>query len=526
MTSAASRGWPSANAYSQALQNPDTAFREPILRSATTARDRLGMPLVMSGNFAYVFKLDLQGGGARAVKCFRRALGDREPRFLAIDECLDKAALPEAARFEYEREGVLVEGKWRPALVMEWVQGPTLDVYVGELLRGGQTAALRGLAEQWAQLVAKLADAGVAHGDLQHGNVIVTAGGLRLVDLDGMFVPALRGRGAPDEVGHRHYQHPARRVTDFDERLDRFSSLVIHVSLLALAEDPTLWRDFHDDGLILDPGDFADPGASRAFARLLARPGEVGRLAATLVKACRGPLAEVPALTDLVTVKRSRLPIWLRQPIVPTVETKTREAAAGEVVAAGPRPSPPPPPATKPAFVLQPAITRPPPPTVVPSRRRIRSGGPTVATGWPPYESPFRPVALLGAAGAVLGLACSGCWWPMLVEYFRRAGVPDGWRPFAAGATYVVLCTGATLAVALSLGWDVRLALVKLRARLGLRLKSDAAFVASPILGVYHRPDCVHAATIGARNRVWITHAYEAQAGGFRPCSVCAPRFP
>src|SRR5205823_7467669 len=120
----------------------------------------------------------------------------------------------------------------------------------------------------------------------------------------------------------------------------------------------------------------------------------------------------------------------------------------------------------------------------------------------------------------------AGCWWPLIGDYLGRLGVPAGWRSAATAAAYVLFCAGATVAAAVSLGWDARLALVKLRARLGLRMKSDAAFVASPILGVYHRPDCVHAATIGARNRVWITHAYEAQAGGFRPCSVCAPRFP
>jgi thiamine kinase-like enzyme len=34
--------------------------------------------------------------------------------------------------------------------------------------------------------------AGVAHGDLQHGNILVANGKPKLIDYDGMYVPALR----------------------------------------------------------------------------------------------------------------------------------------------------------------------------------------------------------------------------------------------------------------------------------------------------------------------------------------------
>ncbi|QLQ08322.1 MAG: hypothetical protein HZY76_21580 [Anaerolineae bacterium] len=48
---------------------------------------------------------------------------------------------------------------------------------------------------------------GIAHGDLQHGNVLVAADELRLIDYDGMYVPPLSGRES-HEIGHRNYQHP------------------------------------------------------------------------------------------------------------------------------------------------------------------------------------------------------------------------------------------------------------------------------------------------------------------------------
>ena len=52
--------------------------------------------------------------------------------------------------------------------------------------------------------------AGVSHGDLQHGNIMVNAdGSLILVDYDSMYVPSLEGYA--DEIkGLVGYQHPAR----------------------------------------------------------------------------------------------------------------------------------------------------------------------------------------------------------------------------------------------------------------------------------------------------------------------------
>ena len=55
----------------------------------------------------------------------------------------------------------------------------------------------------------------VAHGDLQHGNVLLVPGAsanslaVKLIDYDGMCVPALAGSKS-GEVGHPAYQHPQR----------------------------------------------------------------------------------------------------------------------------------------------------------------------------------------------------------------------------------------------------------------------------------------------------------------------------
>lgn len=167
--------WPAANEYMQAIQNPQVCFSDTTLRLGRPALDRLGMPVVMSGNFAYVFKLHV-GNGARAIKCFRQFLGEREARYRAIDQHLDTHRVPALAQFEYDSDGIVVAGKRYPIVIMEWVDGNTLDTYIGTLIKQQKAKGhLRPLADQWSELVSRLESADVAHGDLQHGNVIVTS---------------------------------------------------------------------------------------------------------------------------------------------------------------------------------------------------------------------------------------------------------------------------------------------------------------------------------------------------------------
>ncbi|MDQ2706917.1 MAG: hypothetical protein M3Z25_04470 [Actinomycetota bacterium] len=68
---------------------------------------------------------------------------------------------------------------------MQWVEGRTLDEYVGHLVAAGDVPAIGALAGTWRDLVRRMQTARFAHGDLQHGNVLIdTRGTLRLVDLD------------------------------------------------------------------------------------------------------------------------------------------------------------------------------------------------------------------------------------------------------------------------------------------------------------------------------------------------------
>ena len=315
--------WPSARHYAEAIQFPAFCFSVPELRAAQPAVDRLGMPLVTSGQFAYVYKLRTSNGGAFGVRCFRGFLGDREERYKAIDAHLEQHRIHALASFDYEPEGILVGGKRYPILVMEWVDGPTLDVYLDEVVH--KPDVVRHIADQWLSLISDLREAGIAHGDLQHGNIIVERGRLRLVDLDGMFVPAMRGWEA-SEVGHQHYQHPQRDEKFFNEELDNFSALVVYLSLISIAERPQLWKKYHDENLLFTKVDFRAPEKSSLFKEIKEIGPEHRRLAEELEESARHRPFATPSLLELAEAKpQASLPLWMTAPPEVDVQARTRE---------------------------------------------------------------------------------------------------------------------------------------------------------------------------------------------------------
>jgi hypothetical protein len=297
--------WPTPQDYNEAVQNPQYSFSDRELQGGSCELTALGLPKPITGNFASVYRLRCKGRDW-AVRCFWRELADMQQRYAAISAHLVAARLPYTVSFEYQPQGIRVRGSWYPILKMEWVEGQLLNEYLVSRLH--DPASLQALMERWMRLATDLERAGCAHGDLQHGNVLVVNDELKLVDYDGMFVPTLVGLGS-HELGHQHYQHPRRGAMDFNPQLDRFSAWVIYVSISALQVDPSLWTTTQagDERLLFRRQDFEDP-ASSAFLTLLTHHPDPGLQA--LAARFRALLDEpLPALSSLSTALRdSALP--------------------------------------------------------------------------------------------------------------------------------------------------------------------------------------------------------------------------
>ena len=172
-----------------------------------------------------------------AIRIFTTESPERRERYDLISEYLKGRKLNCLVEFEYRDNSIRSagDGKWYPLILMDWVQGETLFDWVRARGAGRQPRGHGRRGRPLDGAVQELSDDSVAHGDLQHANVMVNAGALelKLVDYDGMCVPALVGRRNL-EVGVEPYQHPQRSAgTLLSLDLDNFSALVIYVALRA-----------------------------------------------------------------------------------------------------------------------------------------------------------------------------------------------------------------------------------------------------------------------------------------------------
>ncbi|MFY1831915.1 hypothetical protein ACN47A_38725 [Myxococcus fulvus] len=312
---------PSDSDYQSALQHPGQAFSDARLKAGVVEQGTgamAGLPRPRAGNFATTYKVTC-GDQVYAVRCFTRPYPrDQESRYLEIRRHLEQRRLPSSVGVWFQPRGIHVRGRWLPIVMMEWVQGESLERYVGRHLH--EPLTLFRLAAEWLGLLSALRDAGIAHGDLQHGNVLVTERGLRLIDYDGMCVPPLVGRRG-HETGHPNYQHPGRDAAFFDLRLDHFSGWVVWLSLVALAHEPSLWERFQggDDCLLFRRRDFVEPERSPLFQALRTSPHARVReyVAPTLSRLLAMPADAVPELTlDVSPPKESEASptmAWLRE---------------------------------------------------------------------------------------------------------------------------------------------------------------------------------------------------------------------
>ncbi len=315
--------------YNEAVQNPQLCFRDDGLRTGQVVVGPLGLPQPHAGNFADVYQVTAAGGGPGwAVKCFTRGVEGLHRHYQAVSEHLRRVKLPFLVDFEYLDEGIRVRGDWFPVLKMRWVEGFTLNNFVREQL--DRPHLLERLAQMWVRLAGQLRRADIAHADLQHGNVLLVAADqaarlrLRLIDYDGMFIPALADVPS-GEVGHPNYQHPQRlRAGAYDAEVDRFSHLVIYTALRALAlSGRGLWER-HDNGenLLFREQDFNVPAESTLLHELWGHAEEeLRRLAGRLVLASQAPLDEVPLLEELVAGEQL--------PALTAAEQKQAAAALG-----------------------------------------------------------------------------------------------------------------------------------------------------------------------------------------------------
>lgn len=236
--------------------------------------DGNGNPVMLVGDHGVVFKMkDITTGRLFAVKCFMDEQEGREERYARISEVLERVSSPYILHVRYLERELLVPDSCRteeryPVLVMNWVEGQTLNAYIEQSIGG--VYALQMLAYRFSMMAAWLLSQPFAHGDLSADNILVrNDGSLVLVDYDGMFVPSMGGERAT-EIGSPDFRHPSRTVRDFDKHIDDFSIATIALSLKAISLQPRLYGRYADVGrLLFSADDYQDISKSSVLQKII-----------------------------------------------------------------------------------------------------------------------------------------------------------------------------------------------------------------------------------------------------------------
>ena len=130
--------YPLISEYIEAIKSAEDNFEELSYLRPVLGDD--GLPLMTSGNFAVVFKMkDEQNGKFYAVKCFTKEQEGRAEAYREIARELENVTSPYILSIRYLDKELFVDTDQTaetefPILLMDWVEGKTLDKYLRENL--------------------------------------------------------------------------------------------------------------------------------------------------------------------------------------------------------------------------------------------------------------------------------------------------------------------------------------------------------------------------------------------------------
>lgn len=312
---------PRGDEYLAAVQNPRTAFSDVELKICNAETDQFGIPKPYSGGFTTTFHLQ-NHSQHWAARCFTRAIPDLQRRYEAIGRFLQSSSDGFFVKASCLNEGIRVSGQWHPIIKMQWLDGETLNTFIDRNISKPQI--IGNLISEFLSLVKRLETLRVAHGDLQHGNILVKHGKLYLIDYDGFFLPELSNLRT-NEIGHLNYQHPSRSAAHYNYKIDRFSSIVIYLGLSATAASPPLWQKYNNsENILFRSDDFTDVESSQLLIDI-ARINKLTPLVDRFRGVCRLDFDNIPSLDQFISGNFSYPEVAVRPP-APTIQVPPRRS--------------------------------------------------------------------------------------------------------------------------------------------------------------------------------------------------------
>ena len=340
--------WPSKTRIVNRLNNKEDSLRKSLDARGQLLLDR-GIVWHASGALGIVLRLEDKKKGAKAVKFYHpfdsEGMGQRKSKvrlpgkdkidvksiarhFERISEFLSDIQnsehgipeLPLAEDISFDPKAYTEKGEHYPTLETPWMDGDSLQSLVEKYVGAGNHKDLLSVAETFRALMQDMKAVGFAHGDLHPENIRFepdpddpSISNMKLIDFDASFTPSMKGTKNP-EIGSPFFQHPnfhfPKETLDrddvfllprpFDANIDHFSAIVIYLSLIAIADNPRLFKKYfnYQTNLIFDPiRDFIQPDDSPLFQELLtSKNKEVRQLSYRLVDYVLDPPEKVPTL--------------------------------------------------------------------------------------------------------------------------------------------------------------------------------------------------------------------------------------
>lgn len=280
--------YPSIGSYDLVVSNLNQFILAPQLTGGNPVLTRQKRILGYSGGYSVVYPINVNGKKL-ALRCWIKDPGNVKERYVRVKKHLQSHPTSYLVDFDYVDKGIAVDGHQYPISYMEWIEGKTLSQFIDQNINNA--GALNVLADEFLVMVKELHSKNISHGDLQDGNIMVTqnssAFDLKLVDYDCLYAPTLQNWNTQDDLqGVPDYQHP-KRYKKSNEKADYFSELVIYLSLIVYAEQPSLWKKGQEKKLLFTTDDFRNPSGSITFRTLETLSPRVKSLANKLKDFCQ-----------------------------------------------------------------------------------------------------------------------------------------------------------------------------------------------------------------------------------------------
>ena len=264
--------YPLISEYIEAVKSAEDNFDELCYLRPVLNKD--GMPVMSVGGFSVVFKMkDERDGKYYAVKCFTKEQKGRAEGYKLIADELEFVSSNYLIQVRYLEKELFVDTEQTdedvfPVLMMDWVEGKTLDKYLHD--KSEDKFLLELLAYQFCKMASWLLSQPFAHGDLKPDNILIkNNGSIVLVDYDGMYVPTMKGENAREQ-GSPGFRHLTRLNGIFDEHIDDFPIALIAMALKAYSINPELLNEYcNNDTMFFTEKDFAHIHSTKAMMDIL-----------------------------------------------------------------------------------------------------------------------------------------------------------------------------------------------------------------------------------------------------------------